>query len=407
MGNWRLFPFPFFLQKTLKKIMALSSINILRQDGGLSRPLQSNDGISGLLFYSSNLEANVQVGNFKLTSDLDVKDILGITGETIPGGSIIKYHIDEYFRQSQSSLYVNISTGTTDFSEIISIKDFANGEIRQLGVYNEADFDTSALTAIDALADQCETEYTPLQVIYSAPLVSGESVEDLVDLKPNDAKRVSYIIGEDITVGSEAARLRAAAEGTLIGSLGTVLGSVSKASVHENIGWVSKFNLVGAEFQNPGFIDGSAVSDKSQTLLNTLDGYAYTFLRKFVGSNGTFHSYSYTTTVETSDFQTIENNRTYDKAFRAIYLSLLPQVNSPLYVDDAGKLEASTIAYFETLTGGSLKVMQDAGEISGYLVDIDPNQNVLSTSKIEITAKIQPVGVARTIEVKLGFTLQV
>ena len=51
--------------------MALSGINILRQDGGLGRPLQSNDGISGLLFYSDTaLDANVNTGNLKLTSDL-------------------------------------------------------------------------------------------------------------------------------------------------------------------------------------------------------------------------------------------------------------------------------------------------------------------------------------------------
>ena len=185
------------------------------------------------------------------------------------------------------------------------------------------------------------------------------------------------------------------------------MGSVSKASVSDNIGWVSKFNLVGAEFQDPGFIDGTTASSKAKSLLNTLDGYAYIFLRKFVGSNGTYHSYSYTTTVETSDFQTIENNRTYDKAFRGIYASLLPQVNSPLFVDDAGKLEAGTVAYFKTLAGSALKIMEDSKELSGYLVDIDPDQNVLATSKIEVTAKIQPVGVAKTIEVKLGFTLQV
>lgn len=387
--------------------MALSSINILRQDGGLGRPLQSNDGISGLLFYATGLDANVNLGNLKLTSDLDIESILGITGDTVAGGAVIAYHVDEYFRQSQSTLYVNIvGSGNTDFDEIISMKNFSNGEIRQVGVYDEADFATSALTTIQSVADQAEAEYEPLQVVYSSPLPSGDSVEDLVDLKPNNAPRVSYTIGEDVTVGSEAARLRISGA-TLVGDLGTVMGSVSKASVHENIGWVSKFNLVETEFQDPGFIDGTTAASKSKPFLNTLDGYFYIFLRKFVGANGTFHSFSYTTTLETSDFSTIENNRTYDKAFRGIYSSLLPQVNSPLYVNDAGNLEAGTIAYFETLTSAVLKLMEDAGEISGYLVDIDANQNVLATSKIEITAKIQPVGVAKTIEVKLGFTLQV
>jgi hypothetical protein len=387
--------------------MALSGINILKQDGKLSRPLQSNDGISGLLFYTSGLDANVNTGNLKLTSDLDIKDILGITGTTVEAGATIAYHVEEYFRQSESTLYVNIkNSANVDFAEVLSMKDFANGEIRQVGIYDEADFATASITSLQAIAEQAEDEYEPLQITYSAPLVTGDTVEDLVDLKPNLSPRVSYTIGEDVTEASEAARLRTAGA-VLVGDIGTVMGSVSKASVHENIGWVSKFNLVEGEFQDPGFIDGSKAADKSKALLNTLDGYAYIFLRKFVGSNGTYHSYSYTCAAETSDFQTIENNRTYDKAFRGIYLSLLPQVNSPLYVDNAGKLEASTVAFFTELTEGALKTMEDAGELSGYLVNIDPEQNVLSTSKIEITAKIQPVGVAKTIEVKLGFTLTV
>ena len=67
----------------------------------------------------------------------------------------------------------------------------------------------------------------------------------------------------------------------------------------------------------------------------------------------------------------------------------------------------SSIAYFTTLAASGLQVMEDSNELSGYLVDIDPDQNVLATSKIEVTAKIQPVGVAKTIEVKLGFSLKV
>ncbi len=387
--------------------MALSNINILRQQGGLARPLASNDGISAFVFYDAGL--TVTPGNYKLTSDLDVASVLGITGSTpsIAEGGVVKYHIDEYFRQSESTLYVNITdSAATDFSEVKELKDFSNGEIRQVGVYDTAEFATAALTTLQGVADECEEEKEPLQVVYSSPLVSGDTVEDLVDLKPNDAPRVSYTIGEDTTSGSTAATLRASGA-TLVGDLGTVMGSISKASVHENIGWVSKFNLVEAEFQDPGFIDGSKVSAKSKTLLNTLDGYSYIFLRKFVGSNGTFHSYSYTTVSETSDFATIENNRTYDKAFRGIYTSLLPQVNSPLYVDQAGKLDPNTVAYFTQLTEASLKTMEDARELSAFSVSIDPEQNVLSTSKIEITANIVPVGVAKTIEVKLGFALNV
>lgn len=389
--------------------MALSNINILRQDGGLARPAASADGVSGLLFFGGGLDSNVNVGQYELTGPLDVESILGITADTVSGGATIKYHIDEYFRFSESSLFVTVAnSATTDFSEIVSLKDFANGEIRQVGIYDQGvEFATSALTTIQAKALQCENEYAPLQCVYSSELVSGDTVEDLADLKGNDSHRVSVVIGEDLTSSSEAARLRTSGA-TLVGTIGTTLGAISQASVHENIGWVSKFNLVETEFQDPGFIDGTLVSDKSQTLLNNLDSDAYTFLRKFVGSNGTYFNFDYTSTSETSDFQVINNNRVYDKAFRLIRASLLPEVNAPLYVDPtSGKLSVGTIGYFKTLAEAGLNNMEDNREISGYDVDIDPDQNVLSTSKIEVVAKIVPVGVAKTIEVKLGFALSI
>ncbi len=381
----------------------LSNINILRQQGGLARPLASNDGISAFVFYDENL--TVAPGNFKLNSDVDVADVLNITGDTIAEGTVVKYHIEEYFRQSDSPLYVSIvDAAASDFAEVKAIKDFANGEIRQLGVYDTAELDYAAITTLQGVADECEEEKEPLQIVYSAPLVSGNTVEDLTDLKLNESPRVSYIIGEDTTEGSTAATLRA--EGAaLVGSLGTVMGTISTASVSENIGW-TKFNLVEGEFQDPGFIDGSKVSEKSKTLLETLNGYHYLFLRKFVGSNGTYHSYSYTTVSETSVYSTIENNRTYDRAFRDIYTSLIPFVNSPLLTKD-GKLELGVVKNFEVVVEGPLKTMKDLNLISEYAVSIDPNQNVLSTSTIEVVAKIVPVGVARTINVKLGFSITV
>lgn len=388
--------------------MALSSINILRQDGGLARPLASADGISGLLFFGGGLDSNVSVGMHKLTGPLDVESILGITADTVAGGATIKYHVDEYFRLSESTLYVTIAnSATTDFSEIIELKDFSKGEMRQIGIFDESgELAVSAITAIQGQCEQAEAEYAPVQAIYSSKMVSGETVEDLVDLRGNESPRVSVLIGEDLTTSSEAARLKTSGA-TLVGTVGTTLGTISQALVHENIGWVSKFNLVEGEFIDPGFIDGSKYDTKSTTLLNTLDDYGYTFLRKFIGSNGTYHNFDYTATKETSDFQVINNNRVYDKAFRLIRSSLLPQVNAPLLADSDGKLSVGTIGFFKVLAESGLKLMEDSREISAYSVDIDPDQSVLSTSKIEIVAKIVPVGVAKTIEVKLGFALSV
>jgi len=47
------------------------------------------------------------------------------------------------------------------------------------------------------------------------------------------------------------------------------------------------------------------------------------------------------------------------------------------------------------------------GEISGYKNYINPDQQVLRNSKLEIVSKIVPVGTLREITVRIGLTLQI
>jgi hypothetical protein len=47
--------------------------------------------------------------------------------------------------------------------------------------------------------------------------------------------------------------------------------------------------------------------------------------------------------------------------------------------------------------------MEANGELSAYEIVINANQNVVSTSRLEITVKLVPVGVAREIIINLGF----
>jgi hypothetical protein len=86
---------------------------------------------------------------------------------------------------------------------------------------------------------------------------------------------------------------------------------------------------------------------------------------------------------------------------------LLDNLNAPLTVDSDGKLSESTIAVFKNDAIRGLESMQRDEEISAFDVLIDPSQNVLSTSKIILTVKIVPRGVARQIEVNIGFSLNI
>jgi hypothetical protein len=96
-----------------------------------------------------------------------------------------------------------------------------------------------------------------------------------------------------------------------------------------------------------------------------------------------------------------------DKSERLVYTALLPKLNSPITLNADGTMTANTINIFKSEVIGALDVMLRAGEISAFSVEIDPAQDVLQTSTIEVTYFIVPIGVAREIEVNNSFTVSI
>lgn len=387
--------------------MSLSNVNIEKINGGLARLNATTDGVSGLIHVQSGGTFNY--GTYKLSSPEDAvsASFLNITADTIGGGQVLKYHIDQYFAKSDSPLYVKTITGTSTYAEIVSLKDYSVGEINQVAVIDyDKNFATATLQTIQTVVEQTEDEEAPLVALYLSKVSSATTISSLSDLKSLECDGVSFCIAEDMSTDSRALELKTSGA-TVVGAIGALLGTVSANQVHQDAGAVAINNLVdlSGEWQTPGFITGELLSSVSKTLQNTLDTYHYIFARKFVGLSGSYFNFGWSAGLATSDFNTIENNRTYNKAFRLLRANLLPAVNGSLYVDKSGYLSIGTVKYFKTLCDSALQQMKNLGELSGFVVSIDPKQKPLSTNSIEIVCKIQPVGVAKSINVTLGFTL--
>jgi hypothetical protein len=235
-------------------------------------------------------------------------------------------------------------------------------------------------------------------VIDNATAVTGS----IADLRALNSPDVSVLIGGDGSgLGFDIAT-DLSNDYTPAG--GTVLGLLARAKVHENIGWVAPFNVQqGADFDTVILADGQEVPNVAAATLDTINERGYLFLRKHTGIAGAYLNDSHSATAATSDFAYIENNRTIQKAKRNIRAALLPTLNSPLTVNPDGTLSADTVKFFENLASRPLERMQAAGELSNFRVIIDPAQDVLATSTLALTVKLQPRGVARTITVTIGF----
>jgi hypothetical protein len=85
----------------------------------------------------------------------------------------------------------------------------------------------------------------------------------------------------------------------------------------------------------------------------------------------------------------------------------LSKVSGPIYINPTtGRISEDSIALLEAIGAIPLEQMERDGEISGFKIYINTEQEVLTTSSLQVTIKIVPVGVLREIVVNLGFTLQ-
>jgi len=318
----------------------------------------------------------------------------------------LHYHIAEYFRiQPKGELYLGLyveEASTYGFEDITTMQNYANGSIKQLSVFEKnVAFSAAQCAALQAIVNANTAVYKPLEIILNAEISATASVATLVDLSTQTAPNISVCIAQD---GANDGYHIYKATGKSVGAIGAMLGAISLANVQESIAWVAKFNMaLGSELDTIAFSNGQFYSALAESQFDSLNNYSYTFLRKLVDISGSYWSDSKTTVSPTSDYSTIENNRVYNKITRVVRANMLPALSGNIYVQADGTLTSATIGYYETLANNPLVQMQADGEISAHKVIINPNQDILATSTLELTLQNVPVGVARIIKINVGF----
>jgi len=394
-----------------------NDIQVIITDGGIGREASGKDWHSGLIFQNSSLPSGFQ--NNVPQKIYSLKDAIskGITEATFP---VEYYHISEFFRVTQklnvsvwiSIMFSNISVGAFVGTEIQTMQDLHNGELRQVGVFLKDPFAVSFVNGADAVAENLNNSGFPTS-IYLVSDVSDNST--LVDLRTLDKKWVSMLLSQD---GNARGKEIFDSLGYSIGTIGAILGVTAVAKVHERIGYVGKYDISGiVELQTLALLDGTLISTLTDTRIDELNNYGYTVMVKRRIAGSYIYTDAVTSSSELSDFTEQRFNRTIGKAKRLLLQYLAPLQNAPIYVNPTtGKLTEQTIGVFNAICTDTLNVLATKQEIAfdfktGRIpkgsVSINPNQNVLSTNKIVILAKVVPVGTAGAIEVNLSFTTSI
>lgn len=391
----------------------MQSVKIERTNGNIPRSLAGEDHISGLLFYSSKLPSGfAETDRIKAISNIETAEKLGITSDADADWDIrvLHYQLRSIFNRNPAiSLYVGIykpTSGTPTFSEIKTMQNFTGGKLRQIGVWDGATaLNADNLIALQAIRTTLEAQDKPLSIGYAPKIAAISGLP--TDLAGANKSGVSVIIGQD-GAGTAADLYKDAKNATAkssVTAIGEWLGIVSAAAVHESIAWVEKFPTGIAL---PAFGDGTLLRDLDTAVIESLDAARYIFFVEYSGLAGAYFNDSHTMDDATSDYAYIESVRTMDKACRNVRTYVLPKLGRPMKVDaSTGKLEVYVVEDLQLTAGKALEDMEKAGELSGYVVEIDPDQDILSTSCVEMVIKQVGVGVMRKLNIKIGYTTSV
>lgn len=395
-----------------------TSLNIDRQNGNVPKSLPGEDHITGLVIYmaAGDIPAGFKTERVQALSTIDGAEAAGIVDYTTAADGtqtaapwavrVLHYHLSELYRINPAvSLYVGIfekpQGDNMTFAEIKTVQNFADGRIRQLGVWcGDRVPSEDDLTAIQGQAATLEAQGAELSVVYAPKVANVKQIS--TSLAGGGKCRVSVVIGQAGSgTGAELYKDKANAGKASVSGLGVVLGLISKAKVHQCIAWVKEFPT---GISLPAFGDGTLLRDMDKALVEQLDTARYLFFVTQQGQSGSYMNDSHTMDSAISDYASIESVRTMDKGARGVRAYLIPELGGNVYVDaDTGKLASYTVAHLETVAGHALEDMEKAGELSGYKAEIDPDQDVAASSTVDIVLKKVAVPVMRHVRIKIGF----
>lgn len=395
-----------------------TSLSINRQNGNVPKSLPGEDHITGLVIYmaAADIPTSFKTERVQPLSDIDAAKAAGIVeyttaadGTKTPAPWVVRmlyYQLEETYRINPAiSLYVGIfekpQGDNMTFAEIKTVQNFADGRIRQIGVWcGDRVPSEDDLVALQGQADTLEAQGAELSVVYAPKVANVKQIS--TKLAGGGKCRVSVVIGQAGSgKGAELYKDKANAAKASVSGLGVVLGLISKAKVHQCIAWVKEFPT---GISLPAFGDGTLLRDLDKALVEQLDTARYLFFVTQQGQSGSYMNDSHTMDSAISDYASIESVRTMDKGARGVRAYLIPELGGNVYVDaDTGKLASYTVAHLETVAGHALEDMEKAGELSGYKAEIDPDQDVAASSTVDIVLNKVAVPVMRHVRIKIGF----
>ena len=387
--------------------MPLPGVNIIIENGALSSGALSNDRTCGLILTGSSVQGAGNVITGKAYNIFSLEQAIDLGVKPVGVNAFAYQHIKDFYDAAGvgSNLWIMLVPMAVTMEEMLDLsKDYASvlldaarGGIRKLGVSRKSSSGVSIENGLDSDVDKALIKGQALAKMYSQRfkpfrlLIDGKdfngNVGDLKDYRTAQFNRAGVLIGS-ISTGKNAA-------------IGFTLGYMASLDVQRKISRVKNGAL---PISKAYFTDGSDTEDFQNAWENIHDK-GYIFFRTFIGKSGYFFSDDPTATSSTDDYGQFSRGFVMDKALVLTYQVFIDEIGDEIQVDENGKLNPALVKALQGKIEQVIKLQMLApGQISDVKAHIDPFQNILSSNKLEISLKIQPVGYKNFIEIRLGFS---
>jgi hypothetical protein len=241
-------------------------------------------------------------------------------------------------------------------------------------------------------------KYAPFFTIIEGYAFNGNKV-DLPNLAEYEYNSVGILIGD-----SESSTGVSASKGAAVG---VIAGRLAKYSAKVNAGKVKNGSLTALEL----FIGDKAVEDYDTEALYDKGYITFTTHQSRAGY---YVMDDPLACAVDDDYHYLTNRRVINEAYRLTYDALLDGLLDDVPANADGTIIASYAKTMETAV--LMKISNAMGEDlskdpenkrdKGVKCFVDPTQNIVRTSKMEVAVKVRPFGYNRWIPVVIGFELE-
>lgn len=389
--------------------MALPNVNITLGNGNIGTVTLSDDGIAGLIVTGTAVAGTLELEKaYVISSTADLKK-LGITEENNPLAykDILAFYT---LAGDGAELHLLVTAADNTLTEICSMEDgsplkklidSAAGRIRLVGInvnpgeeyeaVQTSGIDQDVVTAVTAaqqVAENYMNQIAPFVALLPALGWNG-STDGLYKPREGSQDCVSVVMSSDGKVGD--GKFYSAAIGQALGRLATCAVNISLARVRDG-------SIAAA-----GYLTDGKTPEDDFSLWNTLHDAGYIFYRTYIGKNGYYLNDDATCVATTDDYHRLCLTRVIQKALVICYKTYIDEILDSIEVDpETGQVPQPMCKYYEQLLVRAINTNMD-GEISGFTAYIDPAQDLITTGRLSIQAKIVPTALLKEINVDLSF----